>query len=1216
MPKPRHLRAPLLGILGLLLLLVWLLFTQSGLQATLAWLAGPRLTFEAPQGRLAGPLQLGRLHWQADDGSHLEITEASLDWSPLSLLGGKLRINQLTVARIDIQPGVAAKSPPPTDLTLPVAVDLHTMSISRINYRAWEIASDLRAHFESDGRHHQLTELEARRGPLQLNASAELAGTDNLPLQLQGELRGTIAEQAIHLAFTATGPLAHLALRAEGKTGLGGEARAIVTPFADHPLRELQLALDNLNPALWQDGWPQARLALRGDLRPQEQGIVGELTLSNQEARPLDRDGLPFTRLSGQLHWQDKQLALSELRAELTGGGSLTGQAAWQGGTSAELKLHARQLDLARLDSRLRSTRLDGPIFLTLANEQQRFRLALVERKLQLRAEGEHTAKHLHLPLLEIAVDEARLQAQGKLALNAPGTFDFSGKLRNFSPNRLLQATTKRLPELKLNGEFSIKGQRQPQLAAELRLQLTDSLIGQQPLSGEAQGRILGERLLDSKLQLAAGANRLRASGGFGQAGDLLEITLEAEQLALIGLEGSLNARIELRGNRQHAQWRANADSARVGIPGLVRLSGLKLSITGGNAPAAEQALDLQLARIDTTTLPPLARKLNLTLRGRRDEHRITGEADLLEGNRLQLALQGALDDSWRWQGKLLTATLESQDKTRNFRLAESAPLHLAPNAWQIGPLQLAGEQLDWQARLAAHANDSHLNGTLQASGRRIGQLDGELSAGLLSAWQLKHDAPWHARLNALTPDLGWLGATIGSGWQTGGRLETRLEIGGTPAATFANGRFRGENLILRLPEQGLSLVNGRLVADLRDNRLRIGELTFESPLQAAPRPLRLASKTAASTLATLTATPGRLEIRGELRVDRDKGEAATLAVRLERIGAWQLPDQWLLVSGDGRINWHQGVLGVHGRLTADAGYWQLAPGNQPRLSDDITVIRPGRQSTSTPLRPRLDLDLVTDLGQHFLFAGAGLNSHLSGEVRLTARERDLPRASGSILTRDGRFEAYGQKLDIERGALNFNGLLDNPALDVRAVRKGLSVEPGVQIGGTARKPVIRLVSDPDLPDPEKLAWLVLGHGPESMGSGDAPLLLAAAGGLLGNDSGNLLGQIRKTFGIDELGIRQGQIGDSGGRQPSSRIAASTLDTSSSTGNQIFSIGKRLSSNALLSYEQALGKAESVVKLTVNLTRNVSVVGRAGSDNALDVFYTLLFGKPERPTAP
>jgi translocation and assembly module TamB len=124
-------------------------------------------------------------------------------------------------------------------------------------------------------------------------------------------------------------------------------------------------------------------------------------------------------------------------------------------------------------------------------------------------------------------------------------------------------------------------------------------------------------------------------------------------------------------------------------------------------------------------------------------------------------------------------------------------------------------------------------------------------------------------------------------------------------------------------------------------------------------------------------------------------------------------------------------------------------------------------------------------------------------------------------------------------------------------------------------------------------------------------LLFGAAGGLLGNDSGNLLVQVKKAFGFDEFGIRQGAIGDTGSRQANSRVAGgSSVDTTAATtGQQILSVGKRLSSNALLSYEQTLGRAEGIVKLTVNLTRQIAIVGRAGSDNALDVFYTVTFGR-------
>jgi translocation and assembly module TamB len=133
------------------------------------------------------------------------------------------------------------------------------------------------------------------------------------------------------------------------------------------------------------------------------------------------------------------------------------------------------------------------------------------------------------------------------------------------------------------------------------------------------------------------------------------------------------------------------------------------------------------------------------------------------------------------------------------------------------------------------------------------------------------------------------------------------------------------------------------------------------------------------------------------------------------------------------------------------------------------------------------------------------------------------------------------------------------------------------------------------------------------MSAGDAALLAAAADDLLGNDSGGIVRQLKNTFGIDEFGVRQGDIGGNAARAPGSRIVARGVDAAASAPNDpILSVGKRLSANATLAYEQSLTKAESVVKLTVNLTRRVAVIARAGSDNALDIFYTLTFGQPPR----
>jgi translocation and assembly module TamB len=146
-----------------------------------------------------------------------------------------------------------------------------------------------------------------------------------------------------------------------------------------------------------------------------------------------------------------------------------------------------------------------------------------------------------------------------------------------------------------------------------------------------------------------------------------------------------------------------------------------------------------------------------------------------------------------------------------------------------------------------------------------------------------------------------------------------------------------------------------------------------------------------------------------------------------------------------------------------------------------VVIKRPGtgQAKPSAPAR-LLSVNLEADLGRNFHFRGAGVESRLVGAVKFAPRGAGLPRATGSIRTRDGRFDAYGQKLDIERGILNFQGLIDNPGLNIRAVRRNLPVEAGVEVTGTARRPIVRLVSDPDVPDAEKLSWLVLGQAPRS----------------------------------------------------------------------------------------------------------------------------------------
>jgi translocation and assembly module TamB len=121
----------------------------------------------------------------------------------------------------------------------------------------------------------------------------------------------------------------------------------------------------------------------------------------------------------------------------------------------------------------------------------------------------------------------------------------------------------------------------------------------------------------------------------------------------------------------------------------------------------------------------------------------------------------------------------EQPDTARNIQLLAPAPITLAASAWQVGPLRLAGNPLDWQATVRPGrrpATERHAGG----AGSRIGQVDGQLAAAMQGAWSLARDTPGKA-VQAAISDLGWLAEFLGEGWQSAGRLNGELQLAGTP---------------------------------------------------------------------------------------------------------------------------------------------------------------------------------------------------------------------------------------------------------------------------------------------------------------------------------------------------------------------------------------------------------------------------------------------------
>jgi translocation and assembly module TamB len=167
-------------------------------------------------------------------------------------------------------------------------------------------------------------------------------------------------------------------------------------------------------------------------------------------------------------------------------------------------------------------------------------------------------------------------------------------------------------------------------------------------------------------------------------------------------------------------------------------------------------------------------------------------------------------------------------------------------------------------------------------------------------------------------------------------------------------------------------------------------------------------------------------------------------------------------------------------------------------------------------------MDLQVGLGEKLRLRGRGLDTQLRGELRLTTPAAKLA-VDGTVRTAAGTYAAYGQKLSIDRGELTFTGAVENPRLDIIATRPNLEQVVGVAVTGTALNPRVRLFSEPEMADLDKLSWLVLGRAQDSLGGTDTALLQRAALGLLAGEGSGPTDQLINAVGLDEVSFREAE---------------------------------------------------------------------------------------------
>ncbi len=228
-----------------------------------------------------------------------------------------------------------------------------------------------------------------------------------------------------------------------------------------------------------------------------------------------------------------------------------------------------------------------------------------------------------------------------------------------------------------------------------------------------------------------------------------------------------------------------------------------------------------------------------------------------------------------------------------------------------------------------------------------------------------------------------------------------------------------------------------------------------------------------------------------------------------------------------------------------------------------------GGSGAATSAKP-IALDLTISAPSKVFIRGRGIDAELGGALRLQGTTADVRPSGGFQLIR-GRMDILGRRLVLSRADLVLEGSLV-PQINVAASTESDGITSTVTVEGPADDPVVSFTSSPDLPQEEVLARLLFGRGLDKISALQAAQLANAVAVLAGRGGVGLVGNLRRTFGLDDFDV-----------------------TTTDDGNAALKAGKYISDNVYTEIEvDQDGKSQ--INLNLDVREGVTVKGTLGAD--------------------
>jgi translocation and assembly module TamB len=459
---------------------------------------------------------------------------------------------------------------------------------------------------------------------------------------------------------------------------------------------------------------------------------------------------------------------------------------------------------------------------------------------------------------------------------------------------------------------------------------------------------------------------------------------------------------------------------------------------------------------------------------------------------------------------------------------------------------------------LTVTANTDSIDAQASLTSGQIGTLEGslEITRGA-PHWQ---DLPVVGELRAQTSKLDLLSVYVPDIDRAAGNLTADARIAGTVGQPRLSGTLGVSDGEVDFYQTNLRLRQVALTANLTDDGL-----AFDGSGQAGKGQVH---------------AKGQLQWRDALPYGRLHLEGANLRVV-------DIPEAQIDASPDLDFKVAAREIDISGTVVVP--YAKIAPtdytGAVTPSSDEVIV---GQQSQNPADRFKVRTQITMTLGSNVNINTTGLTGQLAGSITVRSGYDAITRASGQLFVQKGEYAAYARQLEIQRGRLIFTGgPIDDPGIEIRAIKRYPDVTAGINVRGTLQHPRMSFFSDPSLPQSQIVSLILSGGG----GGGTLQMLQAS------NQ------QNQQATAANELLTQGGAIL---AQQLGSRIGLPDISLETDLNNETsLVLGKYLSPRLYVSYGVGLTQQLNAIRLRYSLGDHWTIRTEAGQIRGADLVFSV-----------